>query len=114
MGLRLHQTTPDRTYTLQYHIVVVLQDFRSSFSHKDSVLNLDDDDDDLFSSAKTNVLPKSKLESSDTDIFADESDIFADVQKEKYEMFPSHVYDNEEKKGVYNEHPPPPRRQMQP
>ncbi|KAG8192513.1 hypothetical protein JTE90_018033 [Oedothorax gibbosus] len=78
------------------------KNFRSSFSHKDSVLNLDDDDDDLFSSAKTNVLPKSKLESSDTDIFADESDIFADVQKEKYEMFPSHVYDNEDDDDIFS------------
>lgn len=55
----------------------------------------DDDDDDLFSSVKTTALPKPKVEPSDTDIFADDSDIFADIQKEKYEMFPSHVYDDE-------------------
>lgn len=72
------------------------KNFRSSFSHKNSILNMDEDDeDDLFSTVKTSTLPKPKIDSSENDIFADDSDIFADIEKEKYEMFPSHIYDDE-------------------
>ncbi|KFM82244.1 hypothetical protein X975_15470, partial [Stegodyphus mimosarum] len=73
------------------------KNFRSSISHKDSVLDLDDDDDDdLFSAVKTTVLPKVEKDEESDDIFADESDIFADVQKEKYEMFPTLLYDEDD------------------
>ncbi|GFS65320.1 WASH complex subunit 2C [Trichonephila clavipes] len=71
------------------------RDFRSSFSHKNSILNMDDDDDDLFSTVQTSTLPKPKTDPPENDIFADDSDIFADIEKEKYEMFPSHIYDDE-------------------
>lgn len=57
----------------------------------------DDDDDDLFSAIKSNVLPKVKTETSEPkEIISDETDIFADVQKEKYEMFPNQVYDDDD------------------
>lgn len=57
----------------------------------------DDDDDDLFSAIKSNVLPKVKTETSEPkDLVSDETDIFADVQKEKYEMFPNQVYDDDD------------------
>ena len=57
----------------------------------------DDDDDDLFSAIKSNVLPKAKTEASESkELFGDDTDIFADVQKEKYEMFPSQVYDDDD------------------
>ncbi|GFY46620.1 WASH complex subunit 2A [Trichonephila inaurata madagascariensis] len=69
------------------------KNFRSSFSHKNSILNMDDDD--LFSTVKTSTLPKPKTDPSENDIFADDSDIFADIEKEKYEMFPSNIYDDE-------------------
>ncbi|GFU32806.1 WASH complex subunit 2C [Nephila pilipes] len=72
------------------------KNFRSSISHKNSILNMDDEDeDDLFSTVKTSTLPISKTDPSENDIFADDSDIFADIDKEKYEMFPSHIYDDE-------------------
>ncbi|XP_055942367.1 WASH complex subunit 2-like isoform X2 [Argiope bruennichi] len=70
------------------------KNFRSSISHKNSILGDDDDEDDLFSTVKTSPLQKAK-ESTEPDIFADDTDIFADIAKEKYEMFPSNVYDDD-------------------
>ncbi|GBN56224.1 WASH complex subunit 2 [Araneus ventricosus] len=72
------------------------KNFRNSISHKNSILDDDDDDeDDLFSTVKTSPLQKAKPEATEPDIFADDSDIFADIVKEKYEMFPSNVYDDD-------------------
>ncbi|CAL1295023.1 unnamed protein product [Larinioides sclopetarius] len=71
------------------------KNFRNSISHKNSILDDDDDEDDLFSTVKTSPLQKAKEESTEPDIFADDSDIFADITKEKYEMFPSNVYDDD-------------------
>ncbi|GIX74420.1 WASH complex subunit 2C [Caerostris darwini] len=82
------------------------RNFRSSISSlKEPVLNLDDDDeeeDDLFSTIKTNPHQKAKGDGPENDIFADDSDIFADIQKEKYEMFPSNVYDEDDGDDIFS------------
>ncbi|GIX90607.1 WASH complex subunit 2C [Caerostris extrusa] len=80
---------------------------KSSISSlKEPVLNLDDDDDDdeddLFSTIKTNPHQKAKGDVPENDIFADDSDIFADIQKEKYEMFPSNVYDEDDGDDIFS------------
>nr|XP_042907354.1 WASH complex subunit 2 [Parasteatoda tepidariorum] len=76
--------------------------FSSSIPKKDPILDMDDDDeDDLFSIKPSSTL-KPKTDASDVDIFADEADIFADLPKEKYEMFPSQLYDDEDDDDIFS------------
>ncbi|XP_054720305.1 WASH complex subunit 2-like isoform X2 [Uloborus diversus] len=75
--------------------------FRSSVSRADSVLNMSDDDDDLFSAIKSSAIPQAKTDGNDVNDLLDDSDIFADIQKEKYELFPTQLYDNEDDDDIF-------------